>query len=52
MIQYKTVYVHCTAGIFRSPQLVILYFIKFMNYNLQDAIKLIKSKRPFIHPYT
>lgn len=49
--QYNSVYVHCTAGVFRSPQLVILYLVKFMNYNLNDAFALIKNKRPFIHPY-
>lgn len=26
---YGTVYVHCTAGIYRSPQLVVLYLVQF-----------------------
>jgi protein-tyrosine phosphatase len=26
---HEIVYVHCTAGIFRSPHLVILYLVKF-----------------------
>lgn len=26
---YGCVYVHCTAGIYRSPQLAILYLVKF-----------------------
>lgn len=26
------VYIHCTAGIYRSPQLAILYLVRFENY--------------------
>lgn len=38
LIKYHCVYVHCTAGVFRSPQLVILYLVKFCNYNLNEAV--------------
>ena len=27
--KYECVYIHCTAGIYRSPQLAILYLVKF-----------------------
>lgn len=48
--KYKKVYVHCTAGIFRSPQLIVLYLARFRDFTLQDAIELVKRRRPFARP--
>ncbi len=34
ILKYGTIYVHCTAGIYRSPQVVILYLIKYFSYTI------------------
>ena len=44
----KTVYVHCTAGIGRSPSVVVIYLILYENYSIGDAIELCKKSRPKI----
>jgi protein-tyrosine phosphatase len=45
--KYK-VYVHCKNGHGRSPTLVAAYLI-LKGMNVDDALNLIKSKRPVIH---
>ena len=32
--KHKKVYVHCTAGIYRSPQLIAMFLVRFRNYSL------------------
>ena len=44
----KKVLVHCLNGHGRSPTLVIAYFLA-QGWALEDALKLIKQKRPEIH---
>lgn len=34
----KKVYVHCSAGVYRSPQLVALYLILTENYTPEKAV--------------
>jgi protein-tyrosine phosphatase len=41
----KNVMIHCAMGTSRSPSLVACYLIRFLNYNINDSIKLIKQKR-------
>ncbi|CAD8212135.1 unnamed protein product [Paramecium pentaurelia] len=41
----KCVYVHCTDGIQRSIQTIILYLVLDLNYSLEDAIILVKEIR-------
>lgn len=41
----KNVIIHCAMGTSRSPSLVACYLISFLNYNINDSIKLIKQKR-------
>ncbi|CAD8127477.1 unnamed protein product [Paramecium sonneborni] len=41
----KCVYVHCTDGIQRSIQTIILYLVQDLNYSLEDAIALVKAIR-------
>lgn len=45
----KNVYVHCRNGHGRSPTLVAAYLIRHEGYEVNQAIKLIKNKRPEIH---
>ena len=44
----KTVYVHCTAGIGRSPSVIIIYLILYENYSIRDAVELCTKSRPKI----
>jgi protein-tyrosine phosphatase len=43
------VYVHCMHGHGRAPTLVAAYFIS-QGKTVEQAIKMIKNKRPEIHP--
>ena len=45
----KTVYVHCRNGHGRSPTMVAAYFIRYQNKSVEEAIGLVKQKRPEIH---
>ena len=46
----KKVYVHCTAGIGRSANVVICYLVLYENYSVKDAVELCKKSRPKIRP--
>jgi protein-tyrosine phosphatase len=48
---YRTVYVHCTAGIYRSPQLVVLYLVQFEQFSVEQAVSFVKTRRPCAQPY-
>ena len=41
----KKIFVHCNAGISRSPAIIIAYLIKALNYSFKDAFNYVKSKR-------
>ncbi|PJC31359.1 hypothetical protein CO051_04200 [Candidatus Roizmanbacteria bacterium CG_4_9_14_0_2_um_filter_39_13] len=45
----KKAYVHCKNGHGRSPTVVAAYFIRFEHKNVDEAVNLIKNKRPEIH---
>ena len=45
----KKVYIHCKNGHGRSPTLVAAYLIRYENMSVDEAISLIKGKRPEIH---
>lgn len=45
------VYVHCTAGINRSPSVVITYLHWYENLPLPEAIEFVKSRRRHSDPY-
>ncbi len=45
----KVVYVHCRNGHGRGPTMVVAYLIRYEGYDVDQAIKLIKEKRPEIH---
>lgn len=44
------VLVHCTAGISRSPTLVIAYLVQKCRMKLNDAILLVRRLRPIVNP--
>lgn len=44
------VFVHCYAGVSRSATIVIAYLMFEHGLSYSAAIKLVKSKRPFINP--
>ena len=41
----KKIFVHCNAGVSRSPSIIIAYLIKELKYSFKDAYNLVKSKR-------
>ena len=47
---YDKVFVHCAAGMSRSPTIVIAYLMWKKKLSLNDAIKFVKNKRPDISP--
>jgi protein-tyrosine phosphatase len=36
------IYVHCSAGMYRSPQIIALYLILVEQYTIESAIEIIK----------
>jgi protein-tyrosine phosphatase len=45
------VLVHCGAGIDRSPTVVMMYLIRKKGMTLEDAVDLIKERRPIANPH-
>jgi protein-tyrosine phosphatase len=46
----KKVYVHCSAGVYRSPQIVALYLILTKKYSPEEAVEFVKSRHSFARP--
>lgn len=46
----RRVYVHCNAGISRSPTIIIAYVMKHLKIGFEDAFKFIKETRSTINP--
>jgi hypothetical protein len=44
-------FIHCFAGMSRSPSVCVAYLIRYHKYNVTDAIQEILSKRPFAFNY-
>ena len=42
--------IHCYMGVSRSTTIVLYYLMKKHNFNLDDAIMFVRSKRPIINP--
>lgn len=46
----RRVFVHCNAGISRSPTIIIAYVMKHLKIGFEDAYKLVKKSRLSINP--
>ena len=46
----SNVLIHCSAGVNRSPTVVIAYLIKYRGQSVETALEFVKSKRPCIMP--
>lgn len=46
----KNVLVHCHAGISRSSTILIAYFMRKNNWDLQKALDFLRSKRSIVNP--
>lgn len=46
----NTTYVYCTAGKYRSPQVIALYLTLKNGINVTEAVKFIKEKHPVARP--
>ena len=44
------VYVHCFAGVSRSPTIVAAYLMRYYGFSVNDALQYIKERRPIIAP--
>ena len=44
------VYVHCSAGVYRSPQIVALYLVLANHITPDEAVTLVKKKHPCARP--
>jgi atypical dual specificity phosphatase len=40
-----TIYLHCTAGVNRSPTVAIGYLYRYLGYDLETAIRIVKTSR-------
>lgn len=46
----RRVFVHCNAGISRSPTIIIAYVMRYFKIGFEDSFKLVKEKRMTINP--
>ncbi|MBL8151794.1 MAG: dual specificity protein phosphatase family protein, partial [Blastocatellia bacterium] len=47
---HPTVYVHCTAGLNRSPTVTIAYLYLYRGFSLENAISKMRDSR-YCEPY-
>jgi protein-tyrosine phosphatase len=46
----KRVFIHCHMGISRSVSLLIAYYLKYKRTKVQNTIKFLRERRPYINP--
>lgn len=46
----ETVYVHCAAGVSRSPIVVCIFLAKLLKISLDNALEMVKQKREGVRP--
>ena len=44
------IYIHCIAGVSRSPTIVIAYLMRLNQWSVYESIEYVKSKRPMTDP--
>lgn len=49
IIENKKILIHCSAGMSRSPTIVLYYLMKYKKMKFDDAYMLLKQKRPCIN---
>ena len=49
-IAKTNVLVHCQAGVSRSATIVIAYMMRKYQYGMDDALKRVKGRRPYVDP--
>lgn len=50
LLDQGKILVHCAVGASRSPTAIIAYLIKYKDMSMEDALILVKKKRPLVHP--
>lgn len=50
LMKEDKIYVHCSAGIYRSPQMIALYLILCEKYSIDSAVKHLKENHPYAKP--
>ena len=48
LVNNKVVFVHCYAGKQRSASILVAYLMKYLGINMNNAIKLLESKRSIV----
>jgi len=50
LMRDEKVYVHCSAGIYRSPQMIALYLTLCEQFPVEKAIQMVKENHPYAKP--
>jgi protein-tyrosine phosphatase len=48
LLKGKKIFVHCFAGIQRSPTVIIAYLVRYTGLSLDECIKCVTSKRSIV----
>lgn len=48
-LHVTNVLVHCMAGVSRSVSFTIGYLMKYRGMQFEDALNLVRSRRPIVH---